>query len=397
MRLVYLLFLISVSALSADVKGTTGQIKFDTQMDNQAEMTLNSTGLGIGIIPSTNLHVNGNALVSNQIFVGGSSGSSNLNVNGTIGFGFQAVTSSTTLSGNSIVLADTSSGNIVLSLPEASSHEGRKYTIKKTSTLNNLSIRDGGFIDHYSDLNLSQDYMGSLSVVSSAGNWHILNISGNGELLPSENLIGWWKLDEKTGVSATDSSITLNDGSLNNSTFSTNSALSNLNSGLYLDGINDYVTITYTSSYEIDFITLSIWVYPTSTGQNDQLFSKDNSGSNRSWQFRENNDGTVRFIVFDDDDSSNGQITSTNTLALNDWNHVAGTWDGSDIKLFINGQFDSSTSFSGLLNKDETNNAFLGRSENGDPGYFEGRLDDARIYNRALTEDEINTLFNQKP
>jgi hypothetical protein len=239
--------------------------------------------------------------------------------------------------------------------------------------------------------------MGSLSVVSQSGNWHILNISGNGELLSSENLIGWWKLDEESGVAATDSSVISNDGSLNNSTFSTNSILSNLNSGLYLDGSNDYVTITKVSSYEIDFITLSIWVYPASTGQIDQIFSKDASGANRSWQFRKEADETVRFIVFDDDDSSNGQATSTNTLILNDWNHIAGTWDGTDMKIYINGQFDASTSFSGLLNKGEPNNAYLGRSENVDPGYFEGRLDDARIYNRALSEEEISALFNQKP
>ena len=109
--------------------------------------------------------MNGNAIISEQLFVGGSSGSSNLNVNGTIGYGFQTVTSSTTLSGNSIVLVDSSAGNITLSLPEASSYSGRKYTIKKTSPLNRISIRDGGFIDNFSDVSLSVNNMGSLSVI----------------------------------------------------------------------------------------------------------------------------------------------------------------------------------------------------------------------------------------
>jgi hypothetical protein len=75
------LFLLS-SACFCDVLSTDGKIRFDIQSDGQAEMTLNSTGLGILTLPSSNLHVNGNAIISEQLYVGGSSGSSNLNVNG---------------------------------------------------------------------------------------------------------------------------------------------------------------------------------------------------------------------------------------------------------------------------------------------------------------------------
>ncbi len=113
------LFLLS-STCFCDVLSTDGKIRFDTRMDGQAEMTLNSTGLGIGVLlPSSNLHVNGNAIISEQLFVGGSSGSSNLNVIGTIGYGVQTVSSNATLGDSSVVLVDSSSDNITLTLPYA--------------------------------------------------------------------------------------------------------------------------------------------------------------------------------------------------------------------------------------------------------------------------------------
>ena len=91
-----LLFLFSSSCFG-DILSTTGEIQFKTSENGPVDMTLNSTGLGVGVTPSANLHVLGNAIVSDQLFVGSSDGSSNLNINGTIGFGVQSVSSNTTL------------------------------------------------------------------------------------------------------------------------------------------------------------------------------------------------------------------------------------------------------------------------------------------------------------
>jgi hypothetical protein len=177
MRLVYIIFFIFTSALSADVKSVTGQINFDTQMDNQAEMTLNSTGLGIGITPSANLHVNGNAIITNQIFVGEVSGSSNLNVNGTLGYGIQNINSDTTLDNTSIVLVDSSSDNISITLPYAANVTGRIYTIKKIHSENSiLLISASNLIDTSDYYVLSSGNLGCIEVfASSDGNWKVLN------------------------------------------------------------------------------------------------------------------------------------------------------------------------------------------------------------------------------
>lgn len=148
-------------------------------MDNQAEMTLNNTGLGIGITPSANLHVNGNAIVTGQVFIGGSSGSSNLNINGSMGYGFQTVSFNATLEESSTVLADSSSDNITLTLPYAGNVTGRIYAIKKTQVSNTVEIRGGGnAIDDNHHAILSAGNMDSISVVSDGIQWYTLERSG---------------------------------------------------------------------------------------------------------------------------------------------------------------------------------------------------------------------------
>ena len=199
--------LILTSSSIANVKSTTGQIKFDTQSDDQAEMTLDSTGLGIGIASSTNLHVNGNAIVSDQLFLGGSSGSSILNVNGAIGYSSQIITSSQTLSSHSIVLVDPDSNNITLTLPDASSNEGRFYCIKRISNSNfSVSLKSNNNIDGSAD-NYDLSAFETIHLLSDGSDWFNLSPENIAlRVIASDNLIGWWKLDESSGTTIHDSS-----------------------------------------------------------------------------------------------------------------------------------------------------------------------------------------------
>jgi hypothetical protein len=387
------LFLLS-SACFCDVLSTNGKIRFDIQMDGQPEMTLNSTGLAIGaLLPSSNLHVNGNAIISEQLFVGGSSGSSNLNVTGTIGFGFQTVTSSTTLSGNSIVLVDSSAGNITLSLPEASSYSGRKYTIKKTSPLNRISIRDGGFIDNYSDVSLSVNNMGSLSVISNSGNWHILNISGSGTSVASDNLVSWWKMDEANGVVAFDSSLLGNEGALGASmSFSGNGTSGIINRSLVFDGIDDYIEVPDNDNLTPNHITVSAWIKTDAFSHLIDIISKRNSSNIGGFVWETSGAGGV--VIMYHYITGSWQSVSV-TIPNSQWALVTSTYDGETIKGYINGVLKSSNATpSGPLNNDSgflrigANTASLNR-------FFKSQIDDVRVYNRALTANEIQALYNQ--
>jgi len=183
MKSLWMLFIFTCELCFADIIGTKGSIDFDVHNDGQAELILNSTGLGIGTLPSTNLTVNGNSIISNQLNVGGMTGASNLNLQGTLGFSLQTISSNALLGHDSIVLVDSSSDNLVLTLPYAGNVSGQLYSIKKTSLSNEVLIKGGGAIDGKFSLPLTSGNLGYVQLISIGSQyWSILSISGNGEL-----------------------------------------------------------------------------------------------------------------------------------------------------------------------------------------------------------------------
>jgi hypothetical protein len=133
-----------VLALQADIKSTTGYINYDLNSDGSSELTLNANGLGVFVSnPSQRLEVSGNALISGNVMIGGGTGVSTLNVNGTIGFNTKTMSSNATLGDASYILADSSGGNIILTLPNVGTENGKVFSIKKISPLNSLKISTG--------------------------------------------------------------------------------------------------------------------------------------------------------------------------------------------------------------------------------------------------------------
>ena len=100
----------------ADLKSTTGTLKLDADGIGNADVTINSTGLGIGTTPSANLHVAGNSLISGSLSIVDTTSSSNLALDGSIGFSLQTISSNTTVT-HSHAIVDTSAGNLELRLP----------------------------------------------------------------------------------------------------------------------------------------------------------------------------------------------------------------------------------------------------------------------------------------
>jgi len=140
-------------------------------------MTLSSEGLGIcTATPSANLHVSGNTIVSDKLRIGSVSGAnSTLHITGTMGYSVQAVSDNVTLSGNSYILANTSTGNITITLPSASSVAGRQYTIKKITASNNIAL--SGNIDSSLTHVLSSGNTDSMKLISNGSQWWILSKS----------------------------------------------------------------------------------------------------------------------------------------------------------------------------------------------------------------------------
>ena len=377
------------SSLMADVISSTGQIKFDIQMDNQAEMTLNSTGLGIGTTPSSNLYVNGNAIITDQVFVGGSSGSSNLNVNGTIGYGFQTVSSNTTLGEYSAVLVDSSSDNITITLPYAGNVSGRQYKIKKISTYNSVWISGGGnLIDDTSLIELPESNdLASVKLISDGNQWYKIEQKDLSETVASENLILWWKLDETSGNTAYDSSS--ND---NNSLSADPGLLFTGLEGKYLNTIDFDGSSSFSfpdiSTHFSDEATLSVWLKLDSNSPSSGdggIFSITTNGQRSQYPWT---NGDLYFNVFR---STRYQTTDNSSFDKTQWHHLVITSSpGNDnYIIYQNGvPFYVDDGEASIVLGDR----IIGES---DTHYFNGLMDDFRLYNKSLTANQVVAIYNQ--
>ena len=166
-----------------------------------------------------------------------------------------------------------------------------------------------------------------------------------------------------------------------------------LNNALNFDGVNDYVSVNSSAALNITSnLSLSAWVYRNSSGKYDCIIGKDNYAGNNGYSL----------WIYDDDKLTlrfgNSRIYKSSTsIPSGTWVHVAGTFDGTNAKLYINGTLDSSypasapTSNSGGL--------YLGTPQDavGNPLFnFSGTLEDIRIWNIALTQSAIQSSMNSE-
>jgi len=136
---------------------------------------MSSSGLGIGSsAPSAKLQVSGNSIITTQLTVGGSLGSSNLNINGSLGYQIRSVSSDATLN-SSLSFVDTSSDNISVFLPSASSSNGHMFQIKKTSSLNRMTLSSGSPIEGQTGYSIMSGNYNAYRLQSDGTQWHVLS------------------------------------------------------------------------------------------------------------------------------------------------------------------------------------------------------------------------------
>ena len=96
-------------------------------------------------------------------------------------------------------------------------------------------------------------------------------------------------------------------------------------------------------------------------------------------------------------DSSSQWLIATDKI-INDtttWHHIVGIWDGNTMKVYLDGKQSSITaSRSGTLTN-TAHNFSIGRLGAYNNEYFQGQIDDVRIYNYALTQEQVKQVMNE--
>lgn len=200
-------------------------------------------------------------------------------------------------------------------------------------------------------------------------------------------LAAWWKLDEATGSSALDALGTSN-GTISGATWTAGRK----NGALQFNGSTDTILVPHNDALTLGSgLTLSAWIYIDAIRASQVILNKGTSGSNHNYYLMLTN-RELSFGLY----SGGFQTFTTSGLNLQTgtWYHVAATYDdaGNVVNLYLDGTqvYTGSTTRSLVAN---TEGLWIGRSQYGDN--WAGRLDDIRIYNRALTSTEIGLVAGQ--
>ncbi|MFW0862568.1 MAG: DUF2341 domain-containing protein [Candidatus Komeilibacteria bacterium] len=216
--------------------------------------------------------------------------------------------------------------------------------------------------------------------------------------------VGWWRLDEgvdnlcSDGKDACDNTEEGNNGTISGDpTWITDTSSCKQGWCMDFDGTGDKLTITDPSSGILDFgsedFSVATWVYydgyiNNGSGWNAFLSKAVLTGPPTSFYGLYTQATNKAYFVVNDDGYN---VASTSTIN-SAWHHVTGVREGNTIKIYIDGVLEGTSSTSGSVS---STSALTIGDDGGGNRYLNGKLDDIRIYNYALTDKQVKEVYNQ--
>jgi len=212
------------------------------------------------------------------------------------------------------------------------------------------------------------------------------------EMFDVQGIVGFWHFDEPQWTGATGEvrdETGVNHGTAYGGATTTSDAVYG-RAGLF-DGVDDYISISDDDSLDItDEITIEVWVYasPPSNSADRGIIGKGWDGGGEAYNMEWDHTSAGMHINF-----ANNVLSAQNPPTTTGWHHMVGTYDGSVMKLYIDGCLDNSAnnSFTFPNISSPVTIGAVGVGEEDD--YFNGIMDEVRIYNRALSPTEVQILF----
>jgi PKD repeat protein len=198
-------------------------------------------------------------------------------------------------------------------------------------------------------------------------------------------LVAAYGFDEQTGGSVTDASGNGNNGAISGATWATSGRFG---SALSFNGVNSWVTVQDSGSLDLSTgMSLEAWVYPTAamSGWRD-IIMKEQPYNTVYYLCANSDNGQPVTGVFG---TSEQILYGGTTLPPYAWTHLAATYDGTTQRLYVNGVQVGSRPYTGIIRASASPLRIGGDGIWGE--FFQGLIDEVRIYNRALSVSEIQT------
>lgn len=211
---------------------------------------------------------------------------------------------------------------------------------------------------------------------------------------PPSGMVSWWPGDGDASDIADG-----NDGTLQNgATF----AAGKVGQAFSLDGVDDYVNLGSTQIIGDDTsFTIDAWIKVNSfASDNKQLpiYGEYSSGTNDAKNYLAVGNlqsGLEQRVFFDQFVPTGGSLKSNIQLTPGQWYHVAYTQDGTNRRLYIDGALDSSDSAIETYSGQTPDDIRIGRrGGTATDQRFNGLIDEVEIFDRALSADEIQAIYN---
>jgi len=204
---------------------------------------------------------------------------------------------------------------------------------------------------------------------------------GNAELA---GLVGWWKFDESKGTIAKDSSSGKHDGSIVGDAKWTQGKTGG---AIELDGNGSFVKIADEHAFDMSGeVTIACWVNFRSV-PND--YTAIVTKGDNSWRLST----SERRRIFHASVTGWEQlmVDGSTEVPANQWHHAAAVYDGKQVCIYVDGKVDVCRNWTGGIGQNDFE-VLIGENDQENGRYFDGLIDDVRIYNYALSKTEIETL-----
>jgi RHS repeat-associated protein len=240
----------------------------------------------------------------------------------------------------------------------------------------------------------ADDYAGNLSAYSSVASATTLSPP------PGAGRVGAYAFSEGTGATTADSSGLGNNGTLVNGPVWTTAG--KFGNALSFNGGTQSVDIGNAPSLQISgSMTLSAWIYSTAFPSNDAAIVSSTQAATAGFQLDTTADNGPRTIGFKLTDASGARMSryGATVIPLNQFVHVAGVYDATaqTMTVYFNGALDNGVTVGTVASSQQisTLHVLIGQRPDVVGGYpFIGTIDEVRIYNRALSQAEIQADMN---
>jgi regulation of enolase protein 1 (concanavalin A-like superfamily) len=201
----------------------------------------------------------------------------------------------------------------------------------------------------------------------------------------SSGLVAAYGFDEGAGTTVADASGRGNAGVLSGATWT---AAGRFGKALSFDGTSSAVIINDSASLDLTGgMTLEAWVYPTALGAwRDVVYKGDDL------YYLEAATPVSGACAGVGNSYTNGVLAAPGQLALNAWSHLASSYDGATLRLFVNGVQVASQAWPGPITVSALPLSIGADTLHG--SHFAGLIDEVRVYNRALSIGEIQRDLN---